>query len=207
MMHRRSVLQILATALTAGVAPVPARAETAPAAGTISAYYDTLLAVMKDATKLGLKGRYEKLDPAVRRAFNLPLMTRLAVGPDWQKLSPDVQQHLITAFSDMSVATYAARFDGYAGEHFEVDPKPAPTTGGVIVNTKLIQTNGDPPVQLNYLMREGDAGWQIVDVFLQGTISELATRRSEFSAVLRRDGPEALVQLIQRRAEDLKKPA
>jgi phospholipid transport system substrate-binding protein len=56
-------------------------------------------------------------------------------------------------------------------------------------------------------MREGDAGWQIVDVFLQGTISELATRRSEFSAVLRRDGPEALVQLIQRRAEDLKKPA
>ena len=54
MMHRRSVLQILATALAAGVAPVPARAETAPAAGTISAYYDTLLAVMKDATKLGL---------------------------------------------------------------------------------------------------------------------------------------------------------
>lgn len=207
MIHRRSVFQMLATALAIGVAPGLARAETAPAAATISTYYDTLLAVMKDATKLGLKGRYEKLDPAVRRAFNLPLMTRLAVGPDWQKLSADVQQRLVAAFSDMSIATYAARFDGYDGEHFEVDPKPAPTTGGVIVNTKLIQTSGDPPVQLNYLMRDGDAGWQIVDVFLQGTISELATRRSEFSAVLRRDGPDALVQLIQHRAEELKKPA
>lgn len=205
MMHRRSLLQLLATALVAG-APRLARAETAPAVSIISTYYDTLLAVMKDATKLGLKGRYEKLDPAVRKAFNLPLMTRLSVGPDWTKLSPDVQQRLVAAFSDMSVATYAARFDGYSGEHFDVDPKTAPTAGGVIVSTKLVQTNGDPPVQLNYLMRDGDAGWQIVDVFLQGTISELATRRSEFSAVLRRDGPEALVQLIERRAGDLKKP-
>lgn len=206
MMHRRSLLQLLATALVAGAAPGIARAETTPAVGTISTYYDTLLAVMKDATKLGLKGRYAKLDPAIRKAFNLPLMTRLSVGPDWTKLSSDVQQRLVAAFSDMSVATYAARFDGYSGEHFDVDPKTAPTAGGVIVSTKLVQTNGDPPVQLNYLMRDGDAGWQIVDVFLQGTISELATRRSEFSAVLRRDGPEALVQLIQRRADALKKP-
>ena len=89
MMHRRSLLQLLATALVAGAAPWIARAETTPAVGTISTYYDTLLAVMKDATKLGLKGRYAKLDPAIRKAFNLPLMTRLSVGPDWTKLSSD----------------------------------------------------------------------------------------------------------------------
>ena len=62
-------------------------------------------------------------------------------------------------------------------------------------------------MELNYLMRDGDAGWQIVDVFLKGTISELATKRSEFSSVLRRDGAGALVQLIQTRADDLKKSA
>jgi len=62
-------------------------------------------------------------------------------------------------------------------------------------------------VQLNYLMREGEGGWQILDVFLKGTISELATRRSEFSTVLRRDGAPALVQLIENRAADLKKSA
>ena len=62
-------------------------------------------------------------------------------------------------------------------------------------------------VVLNYLMRDGDAGWQILDVYLKGTVSELATRRSEFSAVLRREGAKALVQLIQSRAADLKKSA
>jgi len=208
MIDRRSLLRFLATAMATTAAPLAAHAQAeAPAVATIKTYYDTLLGVMKDATKLGFKGRYDKLGPAIRKAFNLPLMTRLSVGPDWTKLAADVQQRLVTAFSDMSISTYASRFDGYDGEHFEVDPKPASTTGGVIVSTKLVQTNGDPPVQLNYLMRDGDAGWQIIDVFLQGTISELATRRSEFSTVLRRDGPDALVKLIQTRADALKKPA
>lgn len=206
MMNRRSILRVLPAGLALVALPMPANAAAGSPVDTIKAFYDTLLSVMQQAKTLGLKGRYEKLDPAIHRAFNLPLMTRLSVGPDWQKLSPEEQKSLIGAFSDLSVSTYAARFDGYSGEHFEVDPKPTPSSGGVIVTTKLVRPS-DEPVQLNYLMREGDEGWQILDVFLKGTISELATRRSEFSSVLRRDGAQALVQLIQNRAADLKKSA
>ncbi|HEV3176554.1 MAG TPA: ABC transporter substrate-binding protein [Stellaceae bacterium] len=206
MMNRRSILGILPVGVALAALPISASRAATPAVDTIKSFYDTLLSVMQQAKALGLKGRYEKLDPAIHRAFNLPLMTRLSVGPDWQKLSPEEQKSLTAAFSDLSVSTYAARFDGYSGEHFDVDPNPAPTSGGVIVNTKLVQSNGEP-VQLNYLMRDGDAGWQILDVFLKGTVSELATRRSEFSTVLRRDGAQALVQLIQTRAADLKKSA
>jgi phospholipid transport system substrate-binding protein len=206
MMNRRSILGILPVGVALAALPISASRAATPAVDTIKSFYDTLLSVMQQAKALGLKGRYEKLDPAIHRAFNLPLMTRLSVGPDWQKLSPEEQKSLTAAFSDLSVSTYAARFDGYSGEHFDVDPNPAPTSGGVIVDTKLVQSNGEP-VQLNYLMRDGDAGWQILDVFLKGTVSELATRRSEFSTVLRRDGAQALVQLIQTRAADLKKSA
>jgi phospholipid transport system substrate-binding protein len=206
MMNRRSILGILPVGVALAALPISASRAATPAVDTIKSFYDTLLSVMQQAKALGLKGRYEKLDPAIHRAFNLPLMTRLSVGPDWQKLSPEEQKSLTAAFSDLSVSTYAARFDGYSGEHFDVDPNPAPTSGGVIVNTMLVQSNGEP-VQLNYLMRDGDAGWQILDVFLKGTVSELATRRSEFSTVLRRDGAQALVQLIQTRAADLKKSA
>lgn len=206
MMNRRSILRVLPAGLALAALPMSANGAAGSPVDTIKTFYDTLLSVMQQAKTLGLKGRYEKLDPAVHRAFNLPLMTRLSVGPDWQKLSPEEQKSLIAAFSDLSVSTYAARFDGYSGEHFDVDPKPTPSSGGVIVSTKLVRTS-DEPVQLNYLVREGDEGWQILDVFLKGTISELATRRSEFSAVLRRDGAQALVQLIQNRAADLKKSA
>ncbi|HXP78174.1 MAG TPA: ABC transporter substrate-binding protein [Stellaceae bacterium] len=206
MMNRRSILRILPAGVVLTVLPVSSSRAAAPAVDTIKGFYDTLLSVMQQAKTLGLKGRYEKLDPAIHKAFNLPLMTRLSVGPDWQKLSPEEQKSLTAAFSDLSVSTYAARFDGYSGEQFDVDPNPTPTSGGLIVNTKLVQTSGEAVV-LNYLMRDGDAGWQILDVYLKGTVSELATRRSEFSAVLRRDGADALVQLIQTRAADLKKSA
>lgn len=205
MIERRSFLRVLsAGAATAALWPSLARAAAAPAVATINTFYDTLLEVMKQAKTLGFKGRYEKLDPAMRRAYNLPLMTRLSIGPDWQKLTPEQQSALTAAFSDFSISTYASRFDGYSGERFEVAPEPTSSSGGVIVSTKLIESDGKI-VELNYLMREGEGGWQIIDVFLKGTVSELATRRSEFSTVLRRDGAAALLQLIQQRAADLKK--
>lgn len=209
MIDRRSLIRVLLggaalAALSPSLAPSRAWAESDPAVKTVETFYDTLLAVMKQAESLGLNGRYAKLEPAIRRAYNLPLTTRLSVGPTWEQLSPDQQKDLINAFSEFSIATYASRFDGYSGERFEVDPKPAPTNGGVIVKTKLVQSDGKPVI-LNYLMRQGDNGWQIIDVFLSGTISELATRRSEYSAVLRRDGPQALIDLLRRRVADLKK--
>ena len=53
-------------------------------------------------------------------------------------------------------------------------------------------------------MRANERGWQIIDVFLSGTVSELATRRSEFSSVMRRGGAEALVDLLQKKAAQLR---
>ena len=113
MMNRRSILGILPVGVALAALPISASRAATPAVDTIKSFYDTLLSVMQQAKALGLKGRYEKLDPAIHRAFNLPLMTRLSVGPDWQKLSPEEQKSLTAAFSDLSVSTYAARFDGY----------------------------------------------------------------------------------------------
>jgi phospholipid transport system substrate-binding protein len=182
--------------------PSDAAGDDAPAA-TISAYCDALLAAMKEGKALGFKGRYDKLAPAIRRAFNLPQMTRIAVGPGWTNLPADQQKQLIDAFSDFSIATYANQFDDYSGERFEVDPKPTPANNGdAIVNTKLIPKNGDL-VALNYLMRKGENGWQIVDVYLSGTISQLAARRAEFSAVIRRDGAAGLIDVLRKKAAQL----
>jgi phospholipid transport system substrate-binding protein len=59
-------------------------------------------------------------------------------------------------------------------------------------------------VELDYLLREANGAWQIVDVYLSGTVSELATRRSEFSSVMRSGGPEALVDLLQKKVAELR---
>jgi phospholipid transport system substrate-binding protein len=158
---------------------------------------------MKQGPSLGYSGRLRMLDPQIRRVLNLPLMTRLVVGPPWRSLKPDDQQRLIDAFSDYSVAVYASRFKAYDGERFVVEPETTSLANGdAIVHTQLVPGAGDP-VQLDYLMRNSANGWQIIDVFLSGTISELATRRSEYSAVLRAGGADALVSVLQKKTAEL----
>lgn len=181
----------------------PARSEALPATGVIMQFYDTLVEVMKQGHALGFDGRYARLKPAIEATFNLPLMSRLSIGPQWSTLTPDEQSRLAEAFDRFTISTYANRFDDYSGERFETLPDTLPANGGTIVQTRLIKDNGDV-VTLNYLMREVDGRWQVVDVFLSGTISELATRRAEFTSVLRRDGAQGLLQLLDQRIANLK---
>jgi len=173
-----------------------------PAVARVRAFYDSLLTVMKQAKELGIRGRYEKLAPAIRGTFDLAAMTRIAVGSDWSSIPSEQQTALIDNFARMTIATYAARFDGYSGERFEVEPTTEARNTGRIVHTKLLQANGEP-ITLNYLLRGSGENWKVVDVYLTGTISELATRRTEFGAILKSGGPNALIESLRQQSERL----
>ncbi len=173
----------------AGPAYANEQAGSDPAVARVRAFYDSLLTVMKQAKELGIRGRYEKLAPAIRGAFE-------------NSIPSEQQAALIDSFTRMTNATYASRFDGYSGERFEVEPTPEARTSGRIVRTRLIQSTGEP-IALNYLMRGADDNWKVVDVYLSGTISELATRRAEFGAILKSGGPNALIESLRQQAEKL----
>lgn len=185
----------------------PARADEPPAtpAALVDRFDQALLDCMRDAKTLGFKGRYDRLEPVVGQVFNVPLMTRIAVGAGWSGLTADQQQALTRAFGQFITATYAARFDGYAGEQFVADGT-RPLAGGVLVETRLVKPDGQP-VALDYAARQIDGHWQVVDVFLTGTISELATRRSEFSAVFERSGYDGLLQTLQAKVAQIQNGA
>src|ERR1700712_1180208 len=137
-------LSILVIFALVSLTPRGHAADAPPPVKVVQEFYDTLLAVMKDAEKLGFQGRYAKLQPAIERAYNLPLMTRLSIGPQWTSVSPEDQVKLTEAFSAFTIATFANRFDGYSGEKLEVDPKPSSIDAGTIVTTRLIKSNGEP---------------------------------------------------------------
>ena len=203
MISRRGFTAGLGAVLLGGARTVRAADEEHASVETVRSFYDTLLGVMKEGQSLGFVGRRDRLAPAIRRAFDFPLMTRLMVGTQWQQLSPDLQRQLIDAFSSFSIATYANRFDDYSGEAFEVDDAPQRATNGDdIVKSRLVKSDGDK-IELDYLMRHDSGRQRIIDVYLSGTVSELATRRSEFSSVMRRGGVEALVELLQRKTAEL----
>jgi phospholipid transport system substrate-binding protein len=206
-MKRRQAL-LSATALLVGFAlPTCATAdEVDPAVAPIRAFYDALLAAMKQADQLGVRGRYDKLAPVIRATFDLPAMTRIAVGPEWTAIPPEQQTALQDSFARMTIATYANRFDGYSGQSFEVDPEILSRNTGRVVRTRLLRPK-EEPVTLNYLMRGSGDSWKIVDIYLSGTISELATQRSEFGAILKSGGPAALIESLRAQIDKLMKKA
>ena len=196
---RRCVAAMLAA--IALLAAPPARGDDAAAAAVIEGFDETLLSVMKDAKTLGYQGRYDRLAPVVERTYDFDFMARFVLGAGWQDLSPVDQQRWVTAFSQATIATYAGRFTGWGGEQFKMLGQESAPQDTVFVKTMVDRPDVDD-VDLTYRMRKTDAGWRIVDVYQKGTVSELALRRSEYSAVLKRDGFEKLLQTVAAKTAD-----
>jgi phospholipid transport system substrate-binding protein len=178
-----------------------ATAMGAAGADTVRSFYDTLLATMRSGPSLGAPGRYARIAPVIRRVFDIPFMTRLAVGPEWANLTEAQRQQVSQAFERYVAAVYAERFDNYTGEKMQVTGEQA-SAGGTIITSQIVKSNGEP-VNINYLVRQNGGSWQIADVYLNGTISELATRRSEFASILRTQGINGLIQVLNTKANAL----
>jgi hypothetical protein len=67
-----------------------------------------------------------------------------------------------------------------------------------MVQSQIINANGEP-VKVDYMMRRSGDNWLISDIYLDGAISEVATRRSEFAAILKIDGIDGLIAALNRR--------
>jgi phospholipid transport system substrate-binding protein len=171
-----------------------AQAQTDPAIATVQGFYDTLLDSMKAGKALGAQGRYAKLKPAIEQAFDVGTMIKYAVGPDWANAKPDDQAALTTAFTRMTAAQYAGNFDSFNGEKFVVDPNVTVRGTDHYVSSKLVTK--DQSVAFIYRLRQFGSQWKIIDVLLDGNISQLGVYRSDYAATMKAGGAQALVKKI-----------
>ncbi len=190
-----AVMLTLATLSPAAFAAPPSGSDT------VQSLYDALLGTMKNARTLGQSGRFVQLEPVIRRSFDIPTMTRLSVGSFWPTLTESQRQQVTESFGRYISAIYADRFDSYSGQKLQVTDE-QPAAAGVMVRSQIVKANGEP-VKIDYLMRRSGDSWLISDIYLDGTISELATRRSEFAAILRSQGIDGLIASLNRKADIL----
>lgn len=161
-----------------------------------------LLESMQNAGALGYAGRYQLLEPVLARSFNFPFMTKIAVGRAWTDFTVEERERIIDLFAEMSTANFAARFDGYSGERFEIVAKGSGPRDSVVIESEIVRP-ADPPVGLNYVLKLFDDDWRIIDVLLDAKYSELARQRSEFSAVLKSGGLPDLIASLERKINQL----
>ncbi|HEX4635529.1 MAG TPA: ABC transporter substrate-binding protein [Rhizomicrobium sp.] len=186
-------LMLAGTPALLAVEILPVQAQAAdPAVGQVQGFYDALLASMKSGGSA--KSRYEKLKPAVEKAFDLPTMTATAVGPSWASLSDADKKALIDAFSRMTIANYAKNFDSYGGEKFTVEPASIARGNDHFVKSAL--KTSKETIAFNYRTHQVGSEWKITDVYLAGNISQMAQKRSDFAATLASSGPAGLAKRI-----------
>ncbi len=194
MLSRRVVLLGL-------LVPGVAAAQEVPAA-PIAALNAALQRGMKAGRATPFAARAAALRPAVERAFDLPAILAASVGPRFAGFAEAAKAELLEAFTVFTVATWAANFDTDAGERFEVAPETRALGADQVVTTRIIPTTGDP-TRLDYVMRQGPAGWKAVDILLNGTISRVAVQRSDFRALVAGGDPAPLLASLRSRAAAL----
>jgi phospholipid transport system substrate-binding protein len=197
---RRHLLRL---ALAGTVMPRLARALSPPdPAAPIAMLYAALEALMRLGTASSFRYRYHQLAPVIDGTLDLQGILRSSVGTHWSTLDQTSQGALFAAFRRFTIATYVASFDKYEGERFELISALRQIGADQVVETRVIQDNGEP-IRLDYVMRRTNAGWRAVDILLDGTISRVAVQHSDFRSLLRNGDATALIASLQRRADDL----
>ena len=197
----RFALAAAASALLAGAAYAQG---SDPAASKIESFDAAVIKTLQAGKAAGAAGRAKVVGPAVEQTFDLPFMTRLAVGPDWTKMSAEDQAALQKAYARYAVANWAKNFDSYNGQKLELDGPVQDRGADKLVKTKLTGP-GMTPVPLAYRMRDTGSGWRVIDVYYNGGISQLNAQRADFASTLQSGGAKALVAKLDSLTDKLLK--
>ena len=162
-----------------------------------------LLFVMKQAKKLGYAGRYQRLAPTVTASYDFPYISKVVVGRYWRSFTAEQKAQFIRAFSKLSIATYANRFDGYSGERFKTISGEELKRGHRLVNTVLIKANGEE-IELDYILHQNNDQWRIINVIAEG-VSDLSLKRADYTSYLKKNGFDALLKKLNEKIQNYAK--
>lgn len=179
-----------------------ATALASPQRDVVEQFNGTLLSLLEGDNDFS--GRYAKIEPAIQQTFDLEFMASKVIGRGWKKLTPEQKALWLETFTRLTASNYAGRFVGEKGPKFETLGEEDGSHDTKVVRTKLINPDQDD-VELSYRLRETPNGWRVIDCYLDGTVSEIALRRSEYGSVLKREGFDTLVQAVNSKSDQLAK--
>ena len=168
----------------------------------VAILHDTLLANMKQGSKLSFDERYDALFPVVDSRFDTALIAKVVIGRYWKTLAENEKQDFIALFQQLTVSTYASRFNSYNDHVFKQKSIEQMKRQRYLVRTTLL-VPGDEPVPLDYIVHQVQGNWKIISVIAKG-INDLSLKRAEYAAVIKDKGFAALNADIKAKISELR---
>jgi phospholipid transport system substrate-binding protein len=188
---------VLALALAMPLASAfPAFADT-PEDAPVTALDSGLIGIMKaGSASQSFTQRAATLTPIVQQTFDLSTIIQNSVGLLWPTVPADQQAQLKDLFTKFTVASYVHEFASFGGQSFKLLPAEKALGSKKIVETQLVSSDGSA-TELDYVVSDNDGGWQITDVLLNGTISQVAIHASDFSGLVTQGDASQLITALK----------
>tara|TARA_Y100001936_G_C16085013_1_gene681003 strand:+ start:893 stop:1552 length:660 start_codon:yes stop_codon:yes gene_type:complete len=134
--------------------------------------------------------------------FNFTRMTRLAMGKNWRKASPQQRKELEKEFRTLLVRTYYKALAVYSDHIIKVSPvTDLVGKNSVKVKTKVIQSHGQP-ISIDYSMEKNNNTWKVYDITVAG-ISLVINYRGSFNSKIRSGGVQGLIKALNKKNRKL----
>lgn len=183
--------------LTSGLAGA---VDDVDAKAVVEKLHEALLGAMTGGAQLGFKGREELLAPVIDSSFDFDSICRIVTGRYWKAASDEQKARFTGVFKKLSVATYASNFSSFSGEKFQTESS-EPDQAALIIRTTLRTSDGEP-VPLNYLLRQANGQWRIMNVVAQG-VSDLSLKRADYTAVIKTEGFDSLINRLEKKIAEM----
>ena len=144
------------------------------------------------------------LDEIVGELFNSNKMIKFIYGRKWKDLDKKTKNKLGLTFQKYISFNYVKRFNNIQNLEFEFLGFKEINEERILVKTYLKPSN-EEKINLDYIILKEENNWKIFDVLLNGSISEIATKKSEFNSIIRNKGATGLIEIITSKIESYKK--
>jgi len=188
---------LLALALVAAAAQAAEPPKGSRPSQIIERTAEQVLVILDDPERT-LEQRRAEIGEIASALFDFRTMTRLVLGRNWKKLTPEQQDEFVRHFAGFLAVDYGSRVERYEQQSVSVLGERVEPRGDVTVKTKVTGGEFDGAL-LDYRLRYRAEAWRIIDVVIEG-ISLVANFRDQFREVLSREGPESLLDKLRERS-------
>jgi phospholipid transport system substrate-binding protein len=190
-------LQLLPVALLLGGGSARAAVSADAARDMIQSVGVQVLAILRDQG-LDNQQKFERLVALLDGPIDLEIIARLILGRHWRSATEAQRTEYLQLFRAFALDNLASRLHVYDGQDFEIVGAQAVSERDAVVATR-VTGGGRPPLKVDWRVRELDEGGLVaIDVIVEG-VSLIVTQRSEFSAVIERQGMDGLLAELRQR--------
>ena len=128
--------------------------------------------------------------------FTFDKVSRLVLGKNWTKATPDQKTAFQSEFKSLLIRTYATALSKYKNQTIEYAPlRMADGATTASVKTSIVQPGGQP-IAVNYtLEKQADVTWKVYDIVIEG-VSLVTNYRSQFAQEIRQNGLDSLIKKL-----------